>query len=84
MLTVPSYLPDTDELRSDLLDYAYEIDWWDAHLGRMLARFETIGELENTMVVVTSDNGMPFPRAKTTLYDPRRENAAGCPLAGAA
>lgn len=69
-VTVPSYWPDTPELRSDLLDYALEIEWWDAHLARMLAKLEAIGELDNTLVVVTSDNGMPFPRAKTTLYDP--------------
>jgi N-sulfoglucosamine sulfohydrolase len=69
-VTVPSYWPDTDEVRSDLLDYAHEIEWWDGHLARMLAKLETLGELDNTIVVVTSDNGMPFPRAKTTLYDP--------------
>ncbi|MSU23443.1 MAG: hypothetical protein EXS32_06410 [Opitutus sp.] len=69
-VTVPPYWPDTEEIRSDLLDYAHEIDWFDAHLARMLAKLEAIGELDNTLVVVTSDNGMPFPRAKTTLYDP--------------
>jgi N-sulfoglucosamine sulfohydrolase len=68
-VTVPSYWPDTEEIRSDLLDYAYEIEWWDAHLARMLSKLEAMGELENTIVVVTSDNGLPFPRAKTTLYD---------------
>jgi N-sulfoglucosamine sulfohydrolase len=69
-VTVPSYWPDTDEVRSDLLDYAHEIEWWDGHLARMLAKLEALAELDNTIVVVTSDNGMPFPRAKTTLYDP--------------
>ncbi|MBL9199775.1 MAG: D-alanyl-D-alanine carboxypeptidase/D-alanyl-D-alanine-endopeptidase [Opitutaceae bacterium] len=67
---VPPYWPDTPEVRSDLLDYAYEIDVLDAHLGRVLAKLEAAGELDNTLIVVTSDNGMPFPRAKTTLYDP--------------
>jgi uncharacterized sulfatase len=69
-VTVPSYWPDTEEIRSDLLDYAHEIEWWDAHLARMLAKLAAIGELANTLVLVTSDNGMPFPRAKVTLYDP--------------
>lgn len=69
-VTVPPYWPDTEEVRSDLLDYALEIDWFDAQLAKMIARLETLGELEHTLVVVTSDNGMPFPRAKTTLYDP--------------
>lgn len=67
---VPPYWPDTLEVRSDLLDYAYEIDWLDAQLARVLAKLEAAGELDRTLIVVTSDNGMPFPRAKTTLYDP--------------
>ena len=66
---VPPFWPDTEEVRSDLLDYYVEIEWFDQHLARMLAMLEEAGELDNTIVVVTSDNGMPFPRAKTTLYD---------------
>jgi len=66
---VPSFLPDVPEIRSDILDYLYEIQWNDRHLGRMFEMLEERGELDNTIVVVTSDNGMPFPRAKTTLYD---------------
>mgnify|MGYP001573229754 CR=1 FL=1 len=69
-VTVPAYWPDTPEIRSDLLDYAHEIEWFDAQLVRVLARLEQLGELDNTLVVVTSDNGMPFPRAKVNLYDP--------------
>ncbi|MEQ9289193.1 MAG: sulfatase [Cyclobacteriaceae bacterium] len=66
---VPPFWPDVDVVRSDILDYYYEIEWFDSHLQSMLTRLEEIGELDNTIVVVTSDNGMPFPRAKTTLYD---------------
>jgi len=66
---VPPFLPDTPEVRSDLLDYLVEIEWFDQHLGRMLDLLEAAGELENTLVVVTSDNGMPFPRAKANLYE---------------
>lgn len=66
---VPSFLPDTKEVRTDLLDYYYEIEWFDAHLARILKKLEEIGELDNTLIVVTADNGMAFPRAKTTLYD---------------
>ena len=68
-VVVPPFLPDTPEIRSDLLDYAFEIEWFDAHLMKMLDLLEKAGELDNTIVVVTSDNGMPFPRAKATLYD---------------
>lgn len=66
---VPPFLPDTEEIRSDLLDYYFEVEWFDRQLGGILARIEKAGELDRTMVVVTSDNGMPFPRAKVNLYD---------------
>ena len=61
--------PDTSEVRSDLLDYDVEVERFDRDLGRMLAALERAGELDNTIVVVTSDNGLPFPRAKATGYD---------------
>jgi uncharacterized sulfatase len=66
---VPEFYPDSPEIRSDLLDYAVHIEWFDEHLGRMLKMLEKIGELDNTIVVVTSDNGMPFPRCKATCYE---------------
>lgn len=66
---VPSFLPDTKEVRTDLLDYYYEIEWFDKHLARILQKLEEMKELDNTLIVVTADNGMAFPRAKTTLYD---------------
>lgn len=66
---IPGFLPDTDTVRSDLLDYALEIGWFDSHLGKMLAMLEDIGELENTIVVVTADNGMAFPYAKANLQE---------------
>ncbi len=67
---VPPYWPDTPEVRSDLLDYALEIEWYDRQLARVLALLEATGEADNTLVVLTSDNGMAFPRAKVNLYDP--------------
>ena len=68
-IDVPDFLPDSDEVRGDLADYAYEIEYFDGHLNRMLETLERAGELENTLIVVTSDNGMAFPRAKATVYD---------------
>ncbi len=68
-VVVPSFLPDTPEIRSDILDYCFEIQWFDQHLVRMLDELNQIGELENTIVVVTSDNGMAFPRAKANCYE---------------
>ncbi len=66
---VPAFLPDHPIIRGDLLDYAVEIDWFDVHLQRMLDYLEEIGELENTIVIVTSDNGLPFPRGKANAYE---------------
>jgi len=66
---VPPFLPDAAEVRSDLLDYAVEIEWFDQHLARILRTLEEAGELENTLIIVTSDNGMPFPRAKANCYE---------------
>ncbi|MEO6758567.1 MAG: sulfatase, partial [Saprospiraceae bacterium] len=66
---VPGFLPDTPEVRSDLLDYYEEIEYFDGHLGRMIASIEKAGELGNTLIVVCGDNGMPFPRAKANLYE---------------
>lgn len=63
------FWPDTETVRHDMLDYAYEIEHFDAHLGRMLASLEERGELANTLVIVTSDNGMPFPRVKAQEYE---------------
>lgn len=66
---VPAFLPDTPEIRDDILDYCFEIQWFDQHLGRMLDLLEAAGELDNTLVIVTSDNGMAFPRAKANCYE---------------
>ena len=66
---VPGHLPDHPDMRSDLLDYYLEIEWFDQHLGRMIQLLEDRGELDNTLLIVTSDNGMPFTRSKTNLYD---------------
>jgi N-sulfoglucosamine sulfohydrolase len=66
---VPGYWPDNEIVRNDLLDYAFETQHFDRHLGRMLDELEKRGLLSNTLVVVTSDNGMPFPRVKGNAYE---------------
>jgi N-sulfoglucosamine sulfohydrolase len=66
---VPGFWPDNETVRNDILDYAFEVEHFDRHLGQMLAELERRGLLENTIVIVTSDHGMPFPRAKGQAYD---------------
>lgn len=65
---VPAYWPDNEIVRHDLLDYALEVEHFDSHLARVVAELERRGMLANTLVVVTSDNGMPFPRVKGQSY----------------
>lgn len=66
---VPGVFPDTPEVRSDICDYFLEIQRFDSKVGEMLKLIEAQGQLDDTIIVVTSDNGMPFPRAKANLYD---------------
>ncbi|MDA1122441.1 MAG: sulfatase [Bacteroidetes bacterium] len=66
---VPAFFPDNDIVRTDMLDYALEIEYFDSHVTKILDFLESKGELDNTIVIVTSDHGMPFPRAKSDEYD---------------
>ena len=66
--SVPNYWPDSENVRIDMLDYAFEIEYFDSHLVRIIKELEIRDLLENTIIVVTSDNGMPFPRVKGQVY----------------
>ncbi|MEM7381350.1 MAG: sulfatase, partial [Bacteroidota bacterium] len=66
---VPGFLPDKNCVRNDILDYYFEVERFDRECGNIISTLKKEGLLENTMVVMTSDNGMPFPRAKANLYD---------------
>ena len=73
----PPYWPDNEITRNDLLDYAYEVEDTDKHITKVLETLKSRNLLENTLVVVTSDHGMPFPRVKGNQY----ENANHIPMA---
>lgn len=68
-LSVPDYLPDTKAVREDLANYYNEITRFDKECGEILQLLDKNNLSENTIVVVSSDNGKPFPRAKSTLYE---------------
>lgn len=68
-VTVPKYFPDCLTVRSDMLDYALEVEYADRHIGRALDVLEKNGVLDDTLVVVTSDHGMPFPFVKGQIHD---------------
>ena len=66
---MPAYYPDNATIRGDLADYAIEVEWFDQHIQKALDHLEASGELDNTVIIATSDHGMPFPRVKGQLYD---------------
>lgn len=67
--SVPSFWPDNEIVRTDMLDYALEIEHFDKHLQSIIQTLEEAGELDNTIIVVTADHGMPFPRCKGQEYE---------------
>ncbi|MCH2115070.1 MAG: sulfatase [Pirellulales bacterium] len=68
-VVVPEYLADTPATRDDLAHYYEEIHRFDLYVGKVIAELEKQGVLDNTVVMVMADNGRPFPRCKTRLYD---------------
>ncbi|WP_315850010.1 sulfatase family protein [Rhodopirellula sallentina] len=66
---VPPHLPDTPEVREDLRLYYDEIGRLDSYVGEVMAKLDEQNVADNTLVLFISDNGRPFPRDKTTLYD---------------
>jgi len=68
-VTIPSYYPDNEVIVGDLADYALEVEWVDKHIGECLKILADRGLLDKTIIIVTSDHGMPFPRVKGQIYD---------------
>lgn len=64
-----AHYPDVPEIRSDVADYYWEVQRFDRDLGQLVKMLEDMGELDNTIIVVTGDHGMPFPRCKGNVYD---------------
>ncbi len=68
-VVLPPYFPDTGEVRQDFAHYYNEITRLDDYVGKIVSELEKQGVSENTVILFISDNGRPFPRDKTTLYD---------------
>lgn len=66
---IPPFLPNRPAVRKDFAMYYDEIARLDGVVGNVLEELESQGETEDTMVIFMSDNGRPFPRCKTTIYD---------------
>jgi N-sulfoglucosamine sulfohydrolase len=67
---VPSFLPDIAECRSEIAQYYQSVSRLDQGIGRLVDWLKRTGKYENTLIIYISDNGIAFPGAKTTLYDP--------------
>lgn len=66
---VPAFYPDDKEIRSDIADYYFEVERWNNDVSDAIKLIEQAGQLDNTIIVMTGDHGMPFPRCKGNLYD---------------
>lgn len=72
-VTVPAYLLEDEAAREAFRHYQGAIEKLDGAAGRLLAAVDAAGLRENTLVVFTTDHGIPFPRAKCSVYDPGLE-----------
>jgi N-sulfoglucosamine sulfohydrolase len=68
-LPVPHFLPDQPEVRRELAEYYQSVARFDRGVGRLMEALRATGHDDDTLVILLSDNGIPFPGAKTNLYD---------------
>ena len=69
-VVVPDFLPDRPECRAELAQYYEAVSRLDQGVGRLIEHLKKAGKYENTVVIYISDNGIAFPGAKTTVYEP--------------
>jgi len=69
-IQVPDYLPDNEATRREFFHLKHSVKAVDEGVGKVLSAVAEWGQAENTIVIFTADHGLPFPRAKGTLYDP--------------
>lgn len=69
-VVVPPFLPDTPQVRAELAQYYQSVSRVDAGVARLIAHLKATGKYDNTLILYLSDNGVAFPGAKTTLYEP--------------
>lgn len=68
-IELPPYVPDTQAVREDYAGFYQEVEAFDAEVGKVMAMLDKAGLAENTILIVTADHGMPWPRGKGSLYD---------------
>lgn len=68
-IEVPPYLVDDEATRGDLAKYYHEVSRFDHFIGEVVGVLKKQRVLEDTLIVVAADNGRPFPRCKSRLYE---------------
>lgn len=68
-VAIPAHLPDLPAVRQDLAEYCESLSRLDAGVGMILDDLAATGRADDTLVIFLSDNGRPFPGAKTNFYD---------------
>lgn len=67
---IPAFLPDVPDVREDIADYLGETLAWDGMVNELVEELKARGELDNTLIIVSGDHGMPgMPRGKCNLHD---------------
>jgi|TARA_B110000467_G_scaffold153140_1_gene163187 N-sulfoglucosamine sulfohydrolase len=68
-VVAPAGVPDTPIARADMASYYDEVRRFDRYVGGVVEELKAQGVYENTVIILLADNGRPFPRSKTSLYD---------------
>lgn len=72
-VSVPEYLPDTEETRRDLADFRAAVHEIDKAVNQILTSLGDVSGLDDTLIIFTADQGIPMPRSKPTLFEPSLE-----------
>jgi len=68
-IKVPKFYPNHHKIIGDIADYEIEVEWFDKHIGEAIKYLKENNLFDNTLIIVTSDHGMPFPRVKGQIYE---------------
>ena len=61
------HFPDSPEVRGDVADYYFEVQRFDKLVADSIAALEEAGELDNTIIVMSGDHGMPSLAVRATI-----------------
>ena len=68
-ISVPEYVPNNHDIRKEFASMQGAIKKMDDSVGKIINILKRTNLYENTIILFTTDHGIPFPRAKGTLYD---------------